>query len=87
MLPMVKKITKIQTCQIVLFSSKTTILNHFVSLQTVCYCEENLCEEIEITYHTCAIITLGSYIFYPIFEDHFFLSKEVFSQNSFLMYG
>jgi hypothetical protein len=27
-------------------------------------------------YRTHAIITLGLYIFYPIFEDHFFIFKE-----------
>ena len=27
------------------------------------------------------------YIFYPIFKDHFFVFKEVFSENSVLMYG
>ena len=31
-------------------------------------------------YRTRAIITLGLYIFYPIFEDHFFVCKEVFSE-------
>ena len=25
--------------------------------------------------------------FYPIFKDHFFVFKEVFSENSVLMYG
>ena len=29
-------------------------------------------------YRTRAIITRGLYIFYPIFEDHFFVFKEVF---------
>ena len=38
-------------------------------------------------YRTRAIITRGLYIFYPIFEDHFFVFKEVFSENSVLMYG
>jgi hypothetical protein len=27
------------------------------------------------------------YLFYPIFKDHFFVYKEVFSENSVLMYG
>ena len=35
----------------------------------------------------CAPITCGLYIFYPIFEDHFLVFKEVFSENSTLMYG
>ena len=34
-----------------------------------------------------AIISRGLYIFYPIFKDHFFIFKEVFSENSVLMYG
>ena len=29
----------------------------------------------------------GLYIFNPIFEDHFFVLKEVFPENSALMYG
>ena len=38
-------------------------------------------------YRTRAIISRGLYIFYPIFKDHFFVFKEVFSENSVLMYG
>ena len=38
-------------------------------------------------YRTGAIITRGLFIFYPIFEDHFFVFKEVFSENSVFMYG
>ena len=38
-------------------------------------------------YRTRAILIHGLYIFYPIFEDHFFVLKEVFIQNSVLMYG
>ena len=34
-----------------------------------------------------AIISHGLYIFYPISKDHFFVFKEVFSENSALMYG
>ena len=41
----------------------------------------------ELTYCTRAIISLGLYIFYPIFKDHFFVFKEVFSENSVLIYG
>ena len=41
-LPMVKKY------QIVLFSSNTAMLNHFVSLKTVFYWEEIICKQIEI---------------------------------------
>ena len=33
------------------------------------------------------IISSGLYIFYPISKGHFFVFKEVFSQNSGLMYG
>ena len=40
-----------------------------------------------LSYHTGAIITRNLYIFYPIFEDHFFVFKEVFSENYVLMYG
>ena len=39
------------------------------------------------TYRTRAIISRGLYIFYPIFEDHFFVFREVFSENSVFMYG
>ena len=38
-------------------------------------------------YRTCAIISRGLYIFYPISKDHFFVFKEVFSENSVLMHG
>ena len=38
-------------------------------------------------YRTRAIISRGLYIFYPIFKDHFFVFKKVFSENSVLMYG
>ena len=34
-----------------------------------------------------AIISRGLYIFYPISKDHFFVFKEVFSENSVLIYG
>ena len=34
-----------------------------------------------------AIITCGLYIFYPLFEDHFFVFKEVFSENFVLVLG
>ena len=36
---------------------------------------------------TRAIITRSLYIFYPIFEDHFFVFKDIFSENSGLIYG
>ena len=32
------------------------------------------------------IITSGLYIFYPIFENHFFVFKDVLSENVVLMY-
>ena len=38
-------------------------------------------------YRTRAIISRDLYIFYPISKDHFFVFKEVFSENSVLMYG
>ena len=38
-------------------------------------------------YRTRAIISRGLYIFYPIFKDHFFVFKEVFSENFVFMYG
>ena len=38
-------------------------------------------------YHMRAIITRGLYIYYPIFQVHFFVFKEVFSENSVLLYG
>ena len=38
-------------------------------------------------YRTRAIISRGLYIFYPIFKDHFFVFKDVFLENSVLMYG
>ena len=37
-------------------------------------------------YCTRAIITHGLYIFYPIFEVHFFVFNEVFGENATLMY-
>ena len=36
-------------------------------------------------YHRRAIISRGLYIFYSIFEDHFFVFKEDFPENSSLM--
>ena len=38
-------------------------------------------------YRKLAIITRGFYFFNPILEDHFFVFKEFFSENSVLMYG
>ena len=51
----------------------------------------HLCHRIETDlieyHHTRAIISRGLYIFYPISKDHFFVFKEVFSENYVLMYG
>jgi hypothetical protein len=47
----------------------------------------NFLSKIVPKYRTRAILTRGLYISYPIFEDHFFVFKEVFSENSVLMYG
>ena len=38
-------------------------------------------------YRMRAIITRGLYIYYPIFEVHFYVFKEFFSEYSVLMYG
>ena len=38
-------------------------------------------------YRTRAIITRGLYTFYPLFEDQKRFFKEVFWENSVLMYG
>ena len=38
-------------------------------------------------YRMRANISRGFYIFYPIFKDHFFVFKEVFSETSVPMYG
>ena len=38
-------------------------------------------------YRKRAIISRGLYIFYSIFKDHFFVFKEVFSENSVRMHG
>jgi hypothetical protein len=43
--------------------------------------------DILFIYRTRAIISRGLYIFYPFSKDHFFVFNEVFSENSFLMYG
>jgi hypothetical protein len=40
-----------------------------------------------VIYRTQTIITCGLYISYPTLEDRFFVFKEVFSDNSVLMYG
>ena len=42
---------------------------------------------LKVIYRTRAIISRGLYIFYHIFKDHFFVFKDVFSENSVLMYG
>ena len=50
------------------------------------YCDlfEKVSKLIRIyTYRTCAIISRGLYIFYPIFEDSFILFKEVFSEKKY----
>ena len=38
-------------------------------------------------YRVSVIISRGLYTFYPILEDHFFVFKEVFSENSVFFYG
>ena len=38
-------------------------------------------------YGTRAITSRGLYIFYPISKEYVFVFKEVFSENSVLMYG
>ena len=45
------------------------------------------CHFSKATYRTRAIITRGLNIFYPLFEDHFFVFKEIFSENFVLVYG
>ena len=42
---------------------------------------------VKFIYRTRAIISRGLHIFYPISKDHFFVFKEVFSENSVFMYG
>ena len=39
-----------------------------------------------ISYRTRAITTRGFYIFYPIFADHFFVIKDVLSENFVFIY-
>ena len=41
----------------------------------------------EMVYRTRAIITHGFCIFYPLFEGRKSFFKEVFSENSAIMYG
>ena len=38
-------------------------------------------------YRAIAIVSQCLYTFYPILEDHFFVFKEIFSENSVFMYG
>jgi hypothetical protein len=38
-------------------------------------------------YRMPAIVSRGLYIFYHTFENHFFVFKEVFPENSVLKYG
>ena len=40
-----------------------------------------------VKYSTRTITSRGLYIFDPISEDHLFVFKEFFAQNSVLMYG
>ena len=54
---------------------------------TVLHFHQLLFGPYQAMYRTRAIISRGLYIFYPIFKDHFFVLKEVFSENSALMYG
>ena len=53
----------------------------------ICLDSKLLAPIVCFAYRMCAIINRGLYIFYPIFDDHFFVFKEVFSQSSVLMYG
>ena len=34
-----------------------------------------------VEHRTRAIISRGLYVFYPIYEDHFFVLKDVFPEN------
>ena len=49
--------------------------------------DENWIKHQRASSRTRAIITRGLYIFYPIFEGDFSVSKAVFLQNYFMMYG
>ena len=51
------------------------------------FVKKKLVFSVKISYRTRAIISRGLYIFYPISKDHFFVFKEVFSENFVLMYG
>ena len=62
--------------------NKSSIVHNKVWLKLIYYPESEF-----YTYRTRAIITHGLYILYSIFEDHFFVFEEVFSENSVLMYG
>ena len=44
-------------------------------------------EYFKYVYRTRAIISRGLYIFFPVFKDHFFVFKEVISENYVFMYG
>ena len=59
-------------------SPESKIFNSLKNLQDL---------QVMLWYRTRAIMSRGLYIFYPIFKDHFFVFKEVFSENSVLMYG
>ena len=58
----------------------------YLSLETIYYYTKHF-HLWNFRYRLRAIISRGLYIFYPIFKDHFFVFKEVFSENSVLMYG
>ena len=57
--------------------------NENVSMNNVGSFQDKL---VESKYCTGTIISRGLYISYPISKDDFFVFKEVFSENSVLMY-
>ena len=65
-------------------SKKSSLLHSYLGLLIGMLGSENRFYNI---YRTRAVITRGLYIYYPILEDHFFVFKEVLSENSVLMYG
>ena len=66
----------------------------YIAKINIVSCQENVSNSADMSYngrflryHTRAIISRGLYMFYPISKDHFFVFREVFSENSVLMYG
>ncbi len=71
----------------ILIDGDNLLMSSLLNLSVTAHNIPSQSKIIKNKYCTRAIISRGLYIFYPISKDHFFVFKEVFSENSVLMYG